>query len=99
MFDRNDVGGIEKIQLDVTGSAAVSVRDEDIFPKTSVANFSLDLLNNHPPRTSRNVPNICCVRVSDLRDGYDVLRMLRGAVKCFHLVDVNREALRNETRW
>ena len=93
MLDGNNVSGIKKVQLEVAGSAAMSVRGENILPKPRVANLSLNSFDYCSSRASRDVLNVRGVGVGDFRHGHDVLRMLRAAMKRFELVDVGREEL------
>ena len=97
MFNGNDVGGVEKVQLDVARSAAVIIRSENIPPKTGIANLSLNLLYHRSSWAGGNVLNIRRIRVRDLSNSHDVLRMLRAAMKCFEFVDVGRKKLRTES--
>lgn len=83
VLNGNDVSSVEKIQLDITCCAAVSVSGENILSKPRVADLSLNLLQHRSPWACGNVLNVHRISVRDLSNSQDVLRMLRAAMKCF----------------
>ena len=80
VLNGNDVSSVEKIQLDITRSTAMTITGEDVLSKTRVPDLSLDLLHHGSSWSCGNVLNVRAISVGNLRNSHDGLWMLRTAV-------------------